>query len=303
MFYEGLLVLSEAVLSAYPLLIKLTDTSIYFQTGLRMIIYTVLAVLAAQATGSPLAAATLFSSETIATGLMNLLHVVSSYTAFDHLAGGNAMALFYTYPVWNILGASILLKESIPLTSLPWIGLALVGAIMLAQPSTTNWTMVGVVAALVAAITETGIYLWFRSSATEDAKKEAKKETKEGVDEDQPWTKMIQMYGSSGVFWLVGTVLASVLGLLAKNTFAISGQGLAGIVLFNSLIGFVGYAMRFYIVPKVSTVAFSALSFVGIIAAYGLSWAFANEVPTWIQALGAAAIIVANTVLVSKETV
>jgi drug/metabolite transporter (DMT)-like permease len=298
MLYEGLLVLSEAVLSAYPLLIKLTDTTIYFQTGLRMIIYTVLAVIAAQATGSPLAAATLFSSETIATGLLNLVHVVSSYTAFDKLAGGNAMALFYTYPVWNILGASALLKESIPMASLPWIGLALVGAIMLAQPSTTNWTMVGVIAALVAAITETGIYLWFRSSAKDD-----KKETKEGVDEDQPWTKMIQMYGSSGVFWLVGTVLASVFGLLAKGTFDITGKGLAGIVLFNSLVGFVGYAMRFYIVPKVSTVAFSALSFVGIIAAYGLSWLFADEVPTMVQALGAAAIIVANTVLVSKETV
>ncbi len=299
MIYEALLVLSEAVLSAYPLLIKLTDTTIYFQTGLRMIIYTVLAVIAAQATGSPLAAATLFSSETIATGLLNLVHVVSSYTAFDKLAGGNAMALFYTYPVWNILGASVLLKESIPFASLPWIGLALVGAIMLAQPSTTNWTMVGVIAALIAAITETGIYLWFRSSS----KKDEQQETKEGIDEDQPWTKMIQMYGSSGVFWLVGTVLASVFGLLAKGTFAISGQGLAGIVLFNSLIGFVGYALRFYIVPKVSTVAFSALSFVGIIAAYGLSWLFADEVPTMVQALGAAAIIVANTVLVSKETV
>ena len=173
---------------------------------------------------------------------------------------------------------------------------------MLAQPSTTNWTMVGVVAALVAAITETGIYLWFRSSNTKDTKTDPK-ETKEGVDEDQPWTKMIQMYGSSGVFWIIGTVLASLLGILAKGTFDITGKGLTGIVLFNSLIGFVGYALRFYIVPKVSTVAFSALSFVGIIAAYGLSWAFANEVPTWLQAAGAAAIIVANTVLVSKETV
>lgn len=295
MIYETLLVLAEAVLSAYPLLIKLVDATVYFQTGLRMIVYTVLAVLAAHATGSPLLASTLFSAETIATGLMNLLHVGSSYTAFEQLAGGNAMALFYTYPVWNILGAAILLKESVPLTSLPWIGLALVGAILLAQPTTTNWTAIGIAAALVAALTETGIYLWFRSNGDADQK--------EGVDKDQPWTKMIQMYGSSGVFWIIGTIVFTALGFLAKNTFNISGAGLGSIVLFNSLIGFVGYALRFYLIPKVSTVTFSALSFIGIIAAYLLSWVFAGEVPSWFQAAGAAAIIVANTVLVSKETV
>jgi drug/metabolite transporter (DMT)-like permease len=295
MIYETLLVLAEAVLSAYPLLIKLVDATVYFQTGLRMIVYTVLAALAAQATGSPLLASTLFSAETIATGIMNLLHVGSSYTAFEQLAGGNAMALFYTYPVWNILGAAVLLKESVPLTSLPWIGLALVGAILLAQPTTTNWTAIGVIAALVAALTETGIYLWFRSNGDADQK--------EGVDKDQPWTKMIQMYGSSGVFWIIGTIVLTAFGFLAKNTFNISGTGLGAIVLFNTLIGFVGYALRFYLIPKVSTVTFSALSFIGIIAAYLLSWVFAGEVPSWIQAAGAAAIIVANTVLVSKETV
>ena len=224
-----------------------------------------------------------------------MLHVVGSYTAFDQLAGGNAMALFYTYPVWNIVGASLLLKESIPLASLPWIALALVGAILLSQPSTTNWTKLGVAAALIAAITETGIYLWFRSNSKADKT--------ENVDEDQPWTKMIQMYGSSAFFWILGTIAASLLGHLAKNTFGISGRGLAGIMLFNTFIGFAGYSTRFYIIPKVSTVIFSALSFIGIIAAYGLSWLFAGEVPTMIQAIGAAAIIVANTVLVSKETV
>jgi drug/metabolite transporter (DMT)-like permease len=293
MIYEALLVAAETILSAYPLLIKLVDASVYFQTGLRMIIYTVLALLAAHATGSPLVASTLFSAETIATGLMNLLHVGSSYTAFEQLAGGNAMALFYTYPVWNILGAAALLKESVPLTSLPWIGLALVGAILLAQPTTANWTAVGVIAALVAALTETGIYLWFRSH----------EEPESTGDKDQPWTKMIQMYGSSGVMWAIGTVLLVSIGFLAKDTFKLSGAGLGGIVLFNSLIGFVGYALRFYLIPKVSTVVFSALSFIGIIAAYLLSWMFAGEVPSMLQAAGAAAIIVANTVLVSKETV
>lgn len=285
--YELLLLLSEVVLSAYPLLIKLVDASVFLQTGLRMCIYTVLAVFAAVGTGSPVFANTFVSAETFGTGCMNLLHVLSSYTAFEQLAGGNAMALFYTYPVWNILGASLLFKETIPLSSLPWIALALLGTIGLAQPSLTNWTALGVVAALVAALTETGIYLWFRSRA-------------EG-ESDQPWTKMIQMYGSSGVLWLLGAVLLSALGYLAKDVFSVSSQGLGGIVLFNSLVGFLGYALRFYVVPKVSTIAFSALSFVGVFAAYWLGWMVTKESPTLVQALGATAIVVANTILLRKE--
>lgn len=289
MLNEALVLLSEVVLSAYPSLIKLVDASVLFQTGLRMAVFAVLAALAAGATGNPIAAASLFSAETIYTGLLNLLHVGSSYTAFEQLEGGNAMALFYTYPVWNLLGASWLLGESLPMTSIPWIGLALVGAVLLSQPTVQNWTALGVVMALVAALTETGIYLWFK--------------TRKAGEDDQPWTKMIQMYGSSGVLWGLGVLAALLGGLIAKSAFKISGGGLASILGFNAIIGFLGYALRFYLIPRVSTVVFSALSFFGVISAYGMGWAFSGEVPTLVQLAGAAAIVAANAVLMRKETV
>jgi len=288
---NALVVVSEVVLSAYPLLIKLVDASIFFQTGLRMVVYTVLAALAAQATGNPLLATTLFSTESIATGLLNILHVVSSYTAFEKLAAGNAMALFYTYPVWNILGSAFLFGETFNVASIPWIGIALAGAIAVAHPTSTDWNILGVTMALVAALTETCIYLWFKNRAADE------------TDERGPWTKMIQMYGSSSVIWTLGAIVLATLGFLSANTFAVSSSGLAGILLFNSLIGFVGYALRFYLIPKVNTVVFSSLSFLGVLSAYGFGWLGANEVPSLIQMAGALAIIFANTVLLSKETV
>ena len=294
MINEILLLLSEVVLSAYPLLIKLVDASVIFQTGLRMATFTALAAFAALSTGTSVNYAAMLSSETLAVGILNLIHVWTSYTAFDQLTGGNAMALFYTYPVWNILGASAILGESFSKASMPWIGLALLGAIALSQPTTDNWTLVGVVCALLAAITEAGIYLWFKVGAGKDEGKEKK--------EDEPWTKMIQMYGGSGLLWVLGIVAASFLGFLAKNTFNISGSGLGGILAFNSLVGFVGYAMRFYIVPRVSTIVFSALSFFGIISAYIFDWVFTKQKPNTMQIAGAIAIIVANAVLVTKET-
>jgi len=287
MIYEALLLISEVVLSAYPLLIKLVDTSVFFQTGLRMLIFTVLAVAGSVAVGAPLLPDVLFSTETIATGFLNLLHVLTSYFAFDTLAAGNAMALFYTYPVWNILGSAVAFKEKIPLRSLPWIGLAFVGAVLLSQPTKTNWSLLGVVAALVAALTETGIYLWFKSHKDDES--------------DQPFTKMTQMYGSSGVLWILAAVVLFAVGYLAKGTFGLSLAGLGGIAAFNTFVGFLGYAMRFYIIPKVSTVGFSAMSFFGVISAYLLSWLFIGETPSMTQGLGAAAIIAANAVLLRKE--
>jgi drug/metabolite transporter (DMT)-like permease len=296
MLNELLLLVAECILSAYPLLIKLVDVSVLLQTGLRMAVFTVLAALAAVFTNTRVNLLEFLTTESLATGLLNLVHVFTSYTAFDQLTGGNAMALFYTYPVWNILGASALLNETLPLQSLPWIGVALAGAVALAQPTSSNWTLVGILCALMAALTEAGIYLWFRSGATKDDKPDSE-------THNEPWTKMIQMYGSSGLLWAVGITLMSVLGLLAKNVFRLSPTSLASIFTFNSLVGFVGYALRFYLIPRVSTVAFSALSFFGIISAYAFDWVFTSQKPNLLQIAGALAIIVANGVLVTKETV
>jgi drug/metabolite transporter (DMT)-like permease len=44
------------------------------------------------------------------------------------------------------------------------------------------------------------------------------------------------------------------------------------------------------------------MSFFGVIAAYLLGWIFVGEVPNMMQMLGAAAIVIANTVLVKKDT-
>lgn len=287
MINEVLLLLSEVILSAYPLLIKLVDASVLFQVGLRMYVYAGLGAAAAFVSGVPLLPARILSAETVLTGLLNLLHVGGSYIGFDQLAAGNAMALFYTYPVFNIIGAAFAFGEHIQYKSLPWIGVALLGTLALVQPSRSNWTLIGVCAALLAALTETGIYLWFKSHKDEST--------------DQPWTKMTQMYGSSGVLWTLGVGAALLIGLLSKSVFKISSSGLSSILLFNSLVGFVGYALRFYLIPKVSTVVFSSLSFFGVIAAYLLSWLFTNEVPTGLQISGAAAIILANIMLVTKE--
>lgn len=278
--YESLVLLSEVILSAYPILIKRVNASLFAQTGVRMGTFAGLAAVAAALTGAPLVAGASWTS-VFGSGLLNLLHVGASYSAFDALSAGNAMALFYTYPIWNVLGAAITFGEHVPPTSLPWILVALFGAFLLAQPTLGGWSLFGVVAALLAALTETGIYLWFRSTATKE--------------ESQPWTNMLHMYGGSSLLW----ALLAAVGVFAIGR--VSGGALKTMLTFNAIVGFLGYALRFYMIPKVSTVAFSMLSFFGVVAAYMFGWFFMGEVPSATQGVGAAAIILANAFLLQKN--
>ncbi len=277
--YEALTFASEVVLSAYPILIKRVNASLTQQTFFRMATFTVLAAASALLTGAPLLQGTT-TMNVLPPGLLNLLHVGTSYSAFAALPAGNAMALFYTYPVWNLLGAASVLGETIPSTSLPWMGLAVLGTLLLAQP-TGSWSMWGVIAALMAAITETGIYLWFR---------------KEPEAPQQPWTTMARMYGGS----LLLLIPLLLVGALTMGGFQASS--VRTMLLFNILVGFVGYALRFYTIPHVSTVAFSSISFFRIVAAYLLGWIFVGEVPSIMQGAGAACIMIANLFLLRKET-
>jgi len=294
MLNEFLVIVSEVTLSLYPTLIKIVPASVVLQTVVRMLVFTVLAFISAVITRVPLSFAQFLTAETPLTGLLNLVHVGSSYVAFDALAGGNAMSLFYVYPFLNLIGASVLLGETMPVQSIPWLLVAFFGAILVAQPSAANWSMVGVICALLAAATETGIYLWFKKS------KESQ-ESQESQETQQPWTKMFQMYGASSILLLVGCLVLIGLNWIAPNLFFTSGSGFAQMIAFNSIVGFVGYALRFYLIPNVSTVVFSTLSFFGVISAYLFGWVFSNETPTLLQGLGATAIILANTVLLRKE--
>jgi hypothetical protein len=276
--YEWAVFASEAILSAYPILIKQTDASIFTQVGFRTGIFALGAIGSAVFMGQSLV--NLSPLILLGGGLLNLTHVGASYKAFTDLSAGNAMALFYTYPVMNLVAASFVLGETIaPLTWI-WMAVALVGAVLIAQPSGSGWNLLGVGAALLAAATETGIYLLFSDLPKQTL----------------PWKRMLELYGGSFLLW--GGLAVS--GLWKGGAGSLKMTSVAAMVLFNLFIGFVGYGLRFFTIPKISTVAFSALSFFGIISAYIFGWLFQSEVPSWTAFAGAAAIILANSQLLGK---
>jgi drug/metabolite transporter (DMT)-like permease len=60
---------------------------------------------------------------------------------------------------------------------------------------------------------------------------------------------------------------------------------------------FSGYWLRFYAVPRLSTVTYSILSYAGLLASYLFGLAFLGEKPGWMSLVGAALIVAGGVLL------
>ena len=285
---EALILTSEIALASYPILIKSVPTNLWTQIVSRMAVYGGLSFITLLTDRKQLASVDPYGLA--GGGLLNLLHITTSYKAFSDLPAGNAMAIFYAFPIWNLIGAYFLLGETIPIASMPWIALALVGMLMVAQPNVgTLFTLekpLGTLCAVLSGITESAIYFFFKLM---------KKDSIDGT-----FKGMFELYGGS-FFLMLPVILMSQLGPssnLPKIDF--SWKVWSSMLLFNIFIGFSGYAMRFKAIPMVSTLIFSALNFIGIVAAYLFGYIFEGEKPSWMAIGGASAIIIANVALLKK---
>lgn len=291
MLAEGLVLFSEIVMSAYPILIKAVPTNLWTQIVSRFLVYSVAASSAMVATGNSKQFSDISWKTMGGAGLLNMAHIGASYTAFSELSPGDAMAIFYTYPIWNIIVAWILLGEVIPLSLMPWILLALVGMFLVAHPEKGTILdlekPVGTLCALLAALTETAIYFYFKLM-----------KEKEGG-----FKGLFELYGGAGL-WMLPAVIAGIVGAkpmgleIPKVDF--SWKVWLPMILFNTFIGFTGYSMRVTAIPLISTAIFSMLSFFGVVAAYVFGYLFNGEKPSMKASIGALMITFANVILLSK---
>lgn len=255
MFNPTLSVLfSESVLSLYPILIKSFNTNIYTQTLIRFSMYSFSALLIGGFTP-------LFNSYNNTTslyhnslyGFLNIIHVISSYIAFTYLPAGIAMSLFYTYPLWNIIGSMILFKEKININIIPAFITSMIGIYLLSyQDNKLQINTLGLVAVFIAAITETAIFLVVKGSDT------------------NPFMNIFQLYLSGFVLLLFGFFINSSYTKFDTNH-------IIPLILFNGILGFLGYTLRFWSIPKLSTIIYSILSLFGIISSFIWGYLFINE--------------------------
>jgi drug/metabolite transporter (DMT)-like permease len=262
---------SEAALGLYPVLIKTVPTNLPTQLLSRFLVYSGLAYTLASDSDVQMTWGNLQGAlRSSLLGALTLLHVGTSYYAFQELPTGVSMSLFYTYPIWNLLGAYLGFGETFSWFQISLVLVGFAGAALVAygnkdpdpqkQKDPFKWK--GILAALFAALTESAIYFAVRTA-----------------NRPSPFYAILELYPAAVVF------LAPIL-VYSKSSIDFRPQVWARMISFNTLIGFLGYCLRFYAIPRVSTIVFSLLSFVGVVTSFGFGYLFLNEVPSWLTMAG-----------------
>jgi drug/metabolite transporter (DMT)-like permease len=221
-------------------------------------------------------------------GYTNLLHISSSYEAFRNLPAGQAMSIMYTYPLWILLINAYFNGESISARSYNFMGVATAGAALLSyNPGETPPPMTGgtpsqgwgLLTAGVAAITEASMHGVLKRLAWKDA------------------GKSVWVVSAGAALWLLVSVGFSGIFSGILPDFMGTPTDVAKLTIFHGLTTFIGYYLRFYAVPRLSTVTYSVLSYSGIFASYLFGLWFLGEKPSAISLLGALLILVSGIFL------
>jgi drug/metabolite transporter (DMT)-like permease len=278
---------AEIALALHPILIKQVGVGLPTQLLARLGIYSVLGTTFSgpkdrQASWGSWSAA----SKSIVYGLMNLVHIGTSYLSYQHLPAGSALALFYLYPFFNILAGVLFLGDSFDTALVIPLVVAFLGVLLIskytepgegAHDKDPKNIPLGIAASVISALTETMIFLIAKTG-----------------EEPTAWLPILKLYPAA-----FGGLIAALVATGAEWKTNI--QNWIPLVLFNVFIGFLGYSLRFWSIPRLPTAIFSLLTFVGIAAAYMWGLLYAEEKPSLGALSGAGCIAAALAILKQKN--
>jgi drug/metabolite transporter (DMT)-like permease len=270
---ELIIICSEIALSLHPILLKTVDVPLLTQLIIRLGSFSILGGALSNSSNFVDAWGSLNDIKaSILIGLLNLIHIGCSYTSYLNLSAGSSIAIFYIYPFLNILAGVLFLNEKMNWYVLPLLFIAFIGVLCIGYDEKynikENFTQnknvsFGILMALLAALTESIIYIFIKSSISKS-----------------PFTNILQLYP-------VGFILLFLYSIFDKfKNIKGSLTQILQIIAFNCCIGFVGYVLRFYSIPRTSTIIFSLLAFVGVLSGYIWGILFAKERLSWLSILG-----------------
>jgi len=283
---------AETILALTPIVIKQTPLDPVSAIWSRLLSS---AVLGYFLTGDRVIAADEWGGAA-ALGYANLLHVASSYESFRHLPAGQAMSLLYTFPLWNLVFDHLLNHAEIKTSDYAFMGLATVGSVLLnLDPGTAAATAIGrearpawgIFMGIIMALTESGMYAILKRLKWLDP------------------AKSVWVVSSSASMWLAAALFLQELFYNDSHTGRILKSGswwdAALLTAFHSVTLFGGYWLRFFAVPRLSTVTYSVLSYSGLLASYVFGLFILGERPGWMSLLGALVIVGAGLALQIKK--
>ena len=279
--------LSESLLSLYPIFVKYINISLGLQVWSRFFSYF---IISAFFVDWPFIMKQLFSQSGLALAIVSIIHVYVSYRGFQILESGIAYILFYTYPLMILLFAG---KSFNPI-----LLLALVGVYLLSQENIENYeetsaiennennekkifhkknvqeyfSYEGVLMVLLAALTEAFIYFIVRDIKTTNN-----------------WNHIFISY-------TLGAILSSIYFFNEIVKLEIKGS-LSASLIINLIIGLFGYLLRFFAISNLETTLYAFLSYFGIFMAFVYGVLINNDSITISKIIGSFFILMPNIYL------
>jgi len=314
------MLMSESLLSLYPIFVKKIDLSLIHQVWARLLAYVAMASIFVD---WPFIGSALFSPDAMLLAAINLSHIFFSYEGFRNLDSGVSFAIFNTYPLMILLIAGVM-WNNVYLLVLLGLALFVIGearseskkgdekaqsATRSATDDTTtqvgdgsekpNFTY-GIAMILLAALTEALIYFMIRRIKT-----------------GNHWNHVFLSY-LFGFIAITGYLFTPLriynaqyatscslifadkvgdLNVQRCKTFDFASvlkprMGLA--IGLNGFIGSVAYFLRFFAASNLSASIFAPLAYFGMVMSYVYGMVFNQETLSWEKVAGTLSILAAN---------
>jgi drug/metabolite transporter (DMT)-like permease len=291
--------LSESLLSLYPIFVKKISLPIDIQLWVRLITYVLVSLFFINYSW---VVGNIFSTESIVLSFVNVLHIYSSYEGFMNLDSGVAFSIFNIYPLLILLFSGVTWKIEY-FYSIVGLIFFIISKVFYDHNDISKMTVFsyGFIMIIIAAITEAMIYFIVKNIKT-----------------DNNWNHLFIAYFFGAIitslyvfknyymetFETTNTENISLstenISLSKENTNSntnsLSLIGLA--LLINGVIGAIGYWLRFYSVYRLEPGIYSVLSYFGIIMAYIYGILFNGETLDWAKILGTFFIILSNYLVI-----
>jgi drug/metabolite transporter (DMT)-like permease len=299
------MLVSESLLSLYPIFVKKIGMTLVHQVWARLVAYVGISAIFVNWS---FIGSSLFTTDALILAAINLSHIFFSYEGFRNLDSGVSFAIFNTYPLMILLIAGVMWNNVYLLVLL---GLALFvlgeersstgpegpkaapfrGATDKVPPKgpfgskeegakersslkegtkeKTDFTY-GIAMVLLAALTEALIYFMVRRIKT-----------------NNHWNHVFLSY-------FVGFIAFSAY-LLVKGTGLPISEGRMGLAVgLNGFIGSVAYFLRFFAASNLAASIFAPLAYFGMVMSYVYGIVFNQETLSWEKVGGTLCILAAN---------
>ena len=265
-------ILSESILSLYPIFVKKIQLPFGLHLWSRFFIYTIVSFFFID---WEFVFETLFSTNGLLLSFVTILHIFFSYRGFQLLESGIAYVCFYTYPIMILL----LSGEKMHVLTVFYLCIVIFGIYLLfASSSSPDFERKeekrelserkGFIMIFMAAFTEAAIYFIVRRIPT-----------------NNNWNHLFISY----FFGAIALSIYYLFVVTTKNN-NLSLTILIVALLVNFIIGLFGYFLRFYSITRLPTKIYALLSYVGIIMAFIYGIVFNREKITLLKIIGTSCI-------------